>query len=158
MRLKFPDVTDPPDVIADAVGLLVVPGEFATADFFTKRNRFQHGTITKTAATDVVNFSRARLVDKGGKCFHQVEAVNVIAHLLAFVTENPIRPADDTAFHQVGKETMQLRPSVGRAGQATTSETSGRHSKIAAIFLNQDVGGDLRSTEKRMFRRIDAHR
>src|SRR5438874_12949903 len=83
--------------------------------------------------------------------------MNVIAHLFAFVTENAIWPANDTAFHQIGKETVQLCSCMRWSGQATASETSGRHSKIAAVFLNQDIGGDLRSTEKRMFRRVDAH-
>src|SRR4029077_18133287 len=101
------------------------------------------------AATHVVDLSHARFVNKGGKCFHQVKAVNVIAHLFALVAEDAIRPANDTAFHQVGQETVQLRSSMRRSSQATASETSGRHSKIAAVFLNQDIVSDLRGTEKR---------
>src|SRR2546421_990736 len=56
----FPHITDPPDVIADAVGLLIMPGEFAAADFFTQRNRFQHRAIAKASTADVVNFRDAR--------------------------------------------------------------------------------------------------
>src|SRR5439155_24936391 len=59
---------------------------------------------------------------------------------------------------QVGKETVQLRPGMRRSSQTTAPETSGRHSEISTIFLNQDIGGDLRSTEKRMFGRVNAHR
>src|SRR5205823_8153168 len=99
MRLKFPNITDPPDVIADAVGLLIMPGELATADFFTQRNRFQHRAIAKTPAAHVVNFRYPRLIDEGSKRFHQIEAVNVIAHLFAFVTEDAVGSADDAAFH-----------------------------------------------------------
>ena len=99
MRLKFPHIADPPDVIADAIALLVMPGEFATADFFTKRNRFHDRAIAKAATAHVVNFRNSRFIDEGRKRFHQVEAVNVITHLFAFVAEDVIGPADDATLH-----------------------------------------------------------
>src|SRR5438874_8251420 len=99
MRLKFPHIADPPDVITDAVGLLIMPGEFAAADFFTKRNRFQYRAIAKAPTADVINFRDARLIDEGSKRFHQIEAVNVIAHLFALVTEDAIGAADDATLH-----------------------------------------------------------
>src|SRR2546430_7160639 len=88
MRLKFPHIGDPPDVIADAIALLVMPGEFAAADFFTKRNRFQHRAIAKAPTAHVIDFRYARLINEGSKRFHQIEAMNVIAHLFALVTED----------------------------------------------------------------------
>src|SRR5438477_7607990 len=99
MRLKFPHITDPPDVIPDAIALLIMPGELAAGDFFTKRNRFQHRAIAKASTAHVINFRDARLIDEGSKCFHQIEAVNVIAHLFALVTEDAIGPADDATLH-----------------------------------------------------------
>src|SRR6266487_6512133 len=98
MRLKFPNITDPPDVIADAVGLLIMPRKFAAADFFTQRNRFQHRAIAKAPTTHVVNFRDARLINEGSKGFHQIETVNVIAHLFALVTKDAIGPADDATL------------------------------------------------------------
>src|SRR5947208_13377086 len=105
MRLKFPHIADPPDVIADAIALLVMPGEFATADFFTKRNRFHDRAIAKASTTHVVNFCDSRFIDEGSKRFHQIEAVNVITHLFALVTEDAIGPADDATLHQISEET-----------------------------------------------------
>src|SRR5881275_74675 len=150
MRFEFPHITDPPDVIADAVSLLIMPGEFAAADFFTQRNRFQHRTIAKAPTAYVVNFRDARLIDEGRKCFHQIEAMNVIAYLFAFVAEDAIGPADDTTLHQVSEKTVQLRPSMRRSGQTATAKTHRWHSKIAAIFLDQYIRGDLGGAEERM--------
>src|SRR5947209_13214858 len=99
MRLKFPHIADPPDVIPDAIALLKMPGEFAPADFFTKRNRFQHRAIAKAPAAHVINFRYARLMNEGSKRFHQIVAVNVIAHLFALITEDAIGPADDATLH-----------------------------------------------------------
>src|SRR5438477_6829624 len=70
MRLKFPHIADPPDVIAAAVGLLVMPGEFAASDFFTKRHRFHAGAIATAATAHVVNFRNSRSIDDGRKRFY----------------------------------------------------------------------------------------
>src|SRR4051794_26517852 len=45
-----------------------------------------------------------------------------------------------------------------RTGETTTSEAGGRHSKVAAVLLHEDVGGSFRRAEERMLRVIDAHR
>src|SRR6266513_2886901 len=75
MRLKFPHIADPPDMIADAVGFLIMPGEFAAANFFAERNRFQHRAIAKASTAHVVNFRYSRFINEGSKRFHQIEAV-----------------------------------------------------------------------------------
>src|SRR5438132_13842999 len=85
MRLKSPHIADPPDVIADAVDLLIMRGELAAADLFTQRDRSQHRAIAKAPTAHVVTFRDARLSDEGSKGSHQTETVNVIAHLLALV-------------------------------------------------------------------------
>ena len=81
------------------LALLVMPGEFPAADFFAQRNRFQHRAIAKAPTADVVNFRYAWLINEGSKRFHQIEAVNVIAHLFALVTKDAIGPADDATLH-----------------------------------------------------------
>src|SRR5881227_3895922 len=158
MRLKFPDIADPPDVIADAVALLIMPGEFAAANFFTERNRFQDRAIAKASTAHVVNFRYSRLINEGSKRFHQIEAVNVIAHLFALVTEDAIGPADDATLHQVSEKPVQLSASVSWAGQTAAAKTRRRHSEIAAILLHQNICRHFRGPKKRMLGRIDAHR
>src|SRR5207248_11108772 len=157
MRLKFPHIADPPDVIADAIALLVMPGEFAAADFFTKRNRFQHRAIAKAPTAHVIDFRYARLINEGSKRFHQIEAMNVIAHLFALVTEDAIGPADDATLHQVSEKPVQLSASVSWAGQTAAAKTRRRHSEIAAILLQQNICRDFRGPKKGMLGRIDAH-
>ena len=109
------------------------------------------------APADVVNFAGARRANECGEGFDQIEAVNVVAHLFSFVTENAIRPAAHGADHQVGEKSVQLGAGVGRAGQATAAKTNRRHSEIAAVFLHQNVRRDFRRAEERMLRVIDAH-
>src|SRR5205823_5311165 len=121
-----------------------MPGELAAANFFTQRNRFQHRAIAKAPTAHVVNFRDARLIDEGSEGFHQIETVNVIAHLFALVTEDAIRPADHATLHQVGQKTVQLRAGVRRSGQTAAAKTGRWHSEIAAIFLHQNISRGFR--------------
>src|SRR4030095_12602914 len=100
-------------------------------------------TIAVTAAANVINFSAARRANEFQKCVDEVEAVNIIAHLFTFVSENAIRPALYCADHQIGKETVQLRTRVRWPSEAATAERNRRHSEIASVFLNQKIGGGL---------------
>src|SRR6266446_9397987 len=106
--LKFPHIADPPDVIPDAVRLLVSPSQLASADFFTQIDCFEHRTVTMPTAADVINFAGAWRANEFRKCFDQIEAVNVVTHLLPFVSEDAIQPVFYCAEHQVRKKPMQL--------------------------------------------------
>src|SRR5215203_816275 len=97
--LKLSHVADPPDVIANSVTFFVAPGELPAADLLAQLNRFAHRTIAVSAAAEVVDLAASRRVDEGRKCFHQIEAVDVIAHLLAAITEDAIWPSRDRALH-----------------------------------------------------------
>src|SRR5471032_72206 len=83
MRLEFPNVADPPDVVADAVVLNVSPFQFFAADAFALVNRLEHGAVRVAAAADVVDFAGARLLEKLPERLDKVVAVDVVADLLA---------------------------------------------------------------------------
>src|ERR1700736_5441663 len=93
------------------------------------------------AATNVVNLARARRSDEFGEGFHQIEAVNVVAHLFAFVAEDAIRAPGYGADHEIGEKSVQLGAGVCRTGETTAAKRNRRHSKVAFVFLHQDVGG-----------------
>src|SRR5674476_1071926 len=156
--LKFPHVADPPDMVADAVVLDVSPVEFFAADFFAERNRFEHRTVRVTAATQVINFAGTRLQRKLPERLDEVATVNVVANLLALVTEHAIRPARGGASHQVGEKTVQLRARVRRAGETAAAKTHRLHAEVTSVFLHQNVRRNFARAEQRMFRLVNAHR
>lgn len=55
VRLEFPDVADPPDVVSLSILTAVLPVHFPTGDLLAHGNGFQHGTVRKTAAADVID-------------------------------------------------------------------------------------------------------
>src|SRR5437764_655628 len=106
MLLKFPHIADPPDMVANPVLLDVLPGEFASAHFLTKLDRFEHRAITMAAPADVINLSHPWRAHESNECLHQIEAVDVVPHLLAFVAQNAIGPPADRDLHQVGEKSV----------------------------------------------------
>src|SRR5262245_50681357 len=158
MRLELAHVADPPDVVADAIGFLVPPVYFVAADLFAHLNGFEHGTVAVAATADVVNLRHAWGANEFRKRFDQIEAVNIIADLFSLVTENPVRSTAHGTDHQVRKKTMQLGPSVRRAGETTAPKGNGRHSEIYPVFLDKNVCCNFRRAEERMLRVIDTHR
>src|ERR1700688_2057085 len=101
------------------------------------------------AAADVVNFAGARRANELHECSDQVEAVDVVAHLLALVPKDTVRPAAYGADHQIREKTVQLRSSMRRSRKTTAAERNRRHAKIAPVFLNENVRGDFRRAKER---------
>ena len=108
MLLKFAVVTNPPDVIGNSIFLLVFPRHFPAADLFAQADCLQDRAVGVATAADVVNFTSPRRFDKFRKRFDQVEAVNVVSNLFAFVSEDAIRTAGYGANHEIGKKSVQF--------------------------------------------------
>src|SRR5215471_19293225 len=90
MRLEFSNIADPPNMITNTVHFVIAPLQFASADLLAKIDRLKHRTIRVAAPADVVNFTCAWRGDKFLERFDQIDAVNVIADLFPFVSENAI--------------------------------------------------------------------
>src|SRR6476469_9264523 len=106
MRLELPDVTDPPDVVAFTIFVAVLPVHFATGDFLSHRNSFEHGTIRESAAAYVVNNSRSGRLKKPVKRPHQISAMQVVANLFALVAKYGVTGSGHVAFHQISKKAV----------------------------------------------------
>src|SRR6266404_6703793 len=122
MTLEFSNVADPPDLIADPVLFFVLPFQFSAADLLAKIDRFQHRTIAMPAAADVVNLARSRRANEFSERFHEIETVNVVAHLFAFVAEHAIGALLYGADHEIRKKSVELGAGLSRAGQAATAK------------------------------------
>jgi len=84
--------------------------------------------------------------------------VDIVAHLFSFVSEYTILFAFEVAFHEIGKEAVQLHAGVVGASEATAAQAASRHVEIAAVFLHHHVGGDLGGAEERVFGLVDGER
>jgi len=155
--LEFPDIADPPDVVADAIVFLVGPAERFPADFLAEVDGFKHGTIRVPAAADVVDLGHTRLPEELPEGFDQVVAVDVIPDLLAAIAEDPIGFSGDRAFHQIGQKPVKLGARMGRAGQAASTKTGGLHAEVSTVFLDEHIRRHFTGPEKRMLGLIDGH-
>jgi len=69
--------------------------------------------------------------------------VDVVPDLLALISVHVVRLALEIAFHEVGEKAVELDPAMVGAGETTSAEAAGFHSKVATVLLNYDVGGDF---------------
>ena len=69
--------------------------------------------------------------------------MDVVPDLLALVSVDVVGLALEIAFHEVGEKAVELDPAVVGAGETTSAEAAGFHSKVATVLLNHDVGGDF---------------
>ena len=113
--LEFPNVADPPDVIADTVCFFVLPFQFPAANLFAELDCFQHRTVALPAAPNIVNLAYPRSANEFLEGLDQIKTVNVVTHLFAFVSQHAIRTTSNGADHQVRKEPVKLGAGVRRA-------------------------------------------
>src|SRR5215471_3010909 len=109
------------------------------------------------ASADVVDFSDPRCANEFRKRFHEIKAVNIIAHLFAFVSEDTVGAVAHRANHEVRKKSMQFCAGVRWASQASAAKRYSGYPEITPIFLHENVGGRFRCAKKRMLCIIDAH-
>src|SRR5450756_839197 len=109
------------------------------------------------AAAHVVNLTGTRLEGELPERFDEVVAVDVVAHLLAFVAEHAIGAAGSSTFHEVGEKAVKFGARVRRAGKAATAKDRRLHAEVTAVFLSQDVRGHLAGTKKRVLGLVDGH-
>src|SRR5271166_6660951 len=90
LRLELADIADPPDVIADAILLLIAPVHRPANDPLALLDRLEHRTARVAAAAHVVNLGRARPLDKPPERADQVIRMDVVADLFAFVAVHDV--------------------------------------------------------------------
>ena len=99
-------------------------------------------------ASDVVDFSHARGLNKGLNKAGHVVGVNVVTHLFALVTEDAVFASFEIAFDEVGKKAVELNATVIGAGEAAASQAASRHIEVAPVFLHHHIGSNLGGAEE----------
>lgn len=112
MSLEFTDVTDPPNVIAFAIGLLIRPIEFLVDNLLTDLDRFEHRARTESSAANIIDFADSRGRIEMVEGIHQIEAVYVVTHLFPLIPKNLIGSSSHRASHQIGQKSVQLGASM----------------------------------------------
>jgi hypothetical protein len=151
----FPEVAVIANVVADATLGDVGVALFFAAEFFGQREGFQYRTGVGFAAADIIDLPNPRrgeeLLDEAA----DVEGVDVVADLFAFVAEDFVFAPLEVAFDQVAEKAVQLDAAVVGPGKAAAAQTTGGHSEVASVFLDHNVGGDFGSAEERVFGLVD---
>ena len=151
----FPEVAVVADVVADAVLVHIGEGLFLSGEGFGDLEGFEDGAGVLFSTAEVVDLCDARGFAEFPHEAGHILAVDVVAHLLAFVAENLVFAAFEIAFHEVAEESVEFHAGVVRAGEAAAAQTAGGHVEIASVFLNHDIRRDFGGAEEGVFRLVD---
>jgi len=112
VTLELTHVTNPPDVIADAVGFLVAPMQLPPRQFLTDLDGLQHRAFRVTRTACIVNLRHPWVLEELPEHRDQIVTVDVVSNLLPLVAENGvIRPGHGT-FGEIHQKPMQLDSGV----------------------------------------------
>jgi len=110
----------------------------------------ENGNDVRSASTDIINLAAPWVLGKGMNEPGDVQRMNVVTDLLAFVTKHTISLPLDVAFDKVAEEPMQLDTAMIRPGQATSAQAAGLHPEVTSLFLHHDIRRHFRSAENAM--------
>ncbi len=155
MLTHFREVRNVADVITRPVLIDVLEDLLFAGEFLGDGEGLPDGAGIGAAAADVIHLADARgfeeFLDEAG----DVVGVDVVADLFALEAEDLVFAAFQVAFHEVGKEAVELDAGVVRAGEAAAAQAAGRHAEVAAVFLDHHIARYLGSAEERVLGLID---
>src|ERR1700730_3642492 len=137
------EVTLIANVVADPVLIHITPVHRAVGDSLSTSKRFENRAGVSLAAAQVVHLGHAWRLPELEHEACDILRVDIIPYLLSLVTIDLIFPSLDVAFDEITQKTVQLDARVIRSGETPTPQAAGRHIKVAAVFLDHDVGGDF---------------
>src|ERR1039458_3892640 len=144
----FAQVTVIANVVPYPVFRTVRPFHRATSGCLAQRKGFQDGTRIGLSSAEVIHLRYTRSLPEFKHESRDVLGVDIIPHLLTFVTADAIRTTLDIASNEITQESVQFDARVVRPSQATSAQTTGRHIKIAAVLLHQNIPSQLRGAEE----------
>ena len=111
-------------------------------------DRLFHRAVAKSAAARVVDLAGLGGLVVLPEHVDEVQRVDVVADLLALVTEDSVPRPGQSALDQIRQEAMEHGARVARAGQTAAPEAGGVHSEVATILLDHRVGRKLGDAEQ----------
>ncbi len=147
MRLHLGQIADVADVVPFPVLVHILPLHGFAGNGGDFLEGFKDGDTVVTTATDVVHLAAAGIIKEGVDEADDVQAMNVVPHLLAFVAEDVVLFSGKVALDEVAEEAVEFDTAVVRASETATAQGAAFHAKVAPVFLHHDVGSDFRRTE-----------
>ncbi|MEN9470630.1 MAG: hypothetical protein RL630_2363, partial [Verrucomicrobiota bacterium] len=118
MGAHFSEVGIVADMVTDTVFVHIGEGLCFAGEAFRDFEGFEDRAGICFATAEVVDLALARSGDEGSHESGDIERVDVVADLFAFVTKDSVFAALEVAFHEIAEETMEFDARVVRAGQA----------------------------------------
>jgi hypothetical protein len=155
VRSHLPEITVVADVVPDPVFVDIGMYLGFPSYGFHKFEGFEDRAGVPLATTKVVDFRDPRGIQKTMYELRDVQGMDIVPDLFAFIPEDLVFPAFQVAFDEVTQEAMEFHAGMVRPGQASAAQTTGGDTEIPPVFLDHDIRGHFGGTEQGVFALID---
>jgi hypothetical protein len=83
--------------------------------------------------------------------------MNIVADLFSFIPIDLLEYSTHIDLHEVTEKPTQFDSGAVRSSKTATSEATGIHAEVATVFLDHDIGSDLRRTKETMPAPVNPH-
>ena len=112
--LELAGIADVPDVITDAILVVVLDFHRVFGQFLADGNCFLHRAVALAATAGVVHLTWPGILMIVPEHVHQIVRMNVVANLLSFVAQDGVDLIRDGKLDLVRQEPMQHGPRMPR--------------------------------------------
>src|SRR3990172_1747285 len=130
MGPELSKVGDVADVVAFARLLDVPPRDLVPGKLLDSSHRLKNRNAVAAPATEIIDLAGTRLARKLLDGTDDVETVDVVAHLFAFVAEYRIGSTLERCFDQICQETVKLDAGVRRSAQTPAPKNAHIHPEV----------------------------
>lgn len=142
-------------MVADTVFVHVGVLLFLAGELLCDGKSLKDGAGVILPSPEVVDLGDARCLNESGHEAGHVKGVDVVAYLFPLVAEDAVFLALEVALHKVAEEAVELDAGVVRPGEAAATKAAGGHAEVAAVFLDDNVRGDLGGPEEGVLALVD---
>src|SRR5438067_4380116 len=127
------------DVVTGAAAVIIAPSDFASGRRLDHLEALQNRRVAFASPAEVIDLASPRRRHERLECPDDVNAMNLVPDLFSFVAKDGEHPSGRRRFDEKIQKAVQFDAAVVWSGEAPAPKTYGRHSEIAAIFLNHDI-------------------
>ena len=131
MGAQLAEIGDVANVISFSCLFVIFPPYAFSRDLFNSLERLQDRNAIFSSAAYVVDLAGPGILEVLFRRADYVKAVDIVAHLFAFIAKYLVNLARDRHLHEIGEEAVKLDSRVVGAGEAAASENSHIEPKIS---------------------------
>jgi len=143
------------NVIPFPILIQILICHFAPREGFDSLKGFEDRDAIVAPAADIVDLTATGILPKPMNESGDVEGVNVVSDLFAFIAVYSVRAPLQVAFDEVTEKSVELDAAVVGPGQTAATQHAAFKSEVASILLHHYIASHFGSAKKAVLALVD---